>query len=217
MLLPLPARRSWMDAQPYAYQCPPLVMANQWGWQITCPAEVSVSWDGSPEPAGVRVEVAPPFAGSIKSQFGQGIITFGPPWLFRTSEGWDLLVKGPSNHWKPNCAPLEGVIETWWLPYTFTLNWKLVSPGTVTFARGEPLAQIVPVPHATFRESTAIELPIASDPDACAQLATWARERELRAKEAVTTHHLYRKAEGVVGHLNKVPVPKLIRGGRAGG
>ena len=38
------------------------------------------------------------------------------------------MVKGPSNHWKPNCAPLEGVVETWWLPYTFTLNWKIVSP-----------------------------------------------------------------------------------------
>ena len=46
MLLPLPPRRSWMDERPYSYQCPPLVMANQWGWQITCPANVEVSWDG---------------------------------------------------------------------------------------------------------------------------------------------------------------------------
>ena len=211
MLLPLPTRRSWMDEQPYSYQCPPLVMANQWGWQITCPAEVNVSWDGSSEPTGLRVEVEPQYAGSIKSQFGQGIVTFGPPWLFRTPKEWDLFVKGPSNHWKPNCAPLEGVIETWWLPYTFTLNWKVVTPGVVTFARGEPLAQIVPVPHFTFRESTAIEVPVESDPDARDQMARWVAERERRSNEKVTTHHLYRKADGIAEHLNKVPVPKITR------
>ena len=159
VLEPAPMRRGWMDAQPYAYQCPPLTVANQWGWQILCPTDVAVAWDGSPEPAGVRVKVDPRFSAAIKSQFGQGIVTFGPPWLFRTSAGWDLLAKGPSNHWKANCTPLEGVVETWWLPYTFTLNWKIITPGVVTFTRGEPLGQLVPVPHATFRHATARSRP----------------------------------------------------------
>src|SRR5947209_8282190 len=39
-LEPAPMRRAWMDAQPYAYQCPPLAVANQWSWQILCPADV---------------------------------------------------------------------------------------------------------------------------------------------------------------------------------
>ena len=106
-------------------------------------------------PGGPAIEVAPQFEPAIKSQFGAGIVTFSPPWLFRTPPGWDLYLKGPSNRWKPNCVPLEGVIETWWLNYTFTLNWKLVEPGTVVFARGESLGQLVPVPHATFQDATA--------------------------------------------------------------
>ena len=88
-----------------------------------------VGW--KPGLEGLRVEVPPQFDPAIKSQFGAGIVTFSPPWLFRTPPGWDLYLKGPSNRWKPNCVPLEGVIETWWLNYTFTLNWKLVQPGTV--------------------------------------------------------------------------------------
>ena len=211
MILPLPARRSWMDAQPYAYQCPPMVVANQWGWQITCPADVRATWDGTPSPAGVRVEVDPTYAPAIKSQFGEGIVTFGPPWLFRTPPGWDLMAIGPSNHWKPNGAPLEGVIETWWLPYTFTLNWKVVAPGVLTFARGEPLAQLLPVPHGTFRDSTLVEAPIASEPALQDGMNRWVAERHRRSTEKTTTHHLYRKAEGVEEHLTKVAVPKLTR------
>lgn len=211
VLEPAPMRRGWMDAQPYAYQCPPLTVANQWGWQILCPTDVAVAWDGAPEPAGVRVKVDPRYHAAIKSQFGQGIVTFGPPWLFRTAPGWNLLAKGPSNQWKANCAPLEGVVETWWLPYTFTLNWKLVAPGVVTFARGEPLGHLVPVPHATFQGANAVEAPLGSDPEAEAGLLHWQAERQRRAQEKVTTHHLYRKAEGIEDHLVRVPVPELKR------
>jgi hypothetical protein len=148
-LRPSPARRHWMSQAPHSYKWLPLVIANQWGWQILCPTDVRVTWDGSPDRLGVLVEVDPKYAPAIKSQFGSGIVTFSPPWLFRTPGGWDLYAKGPSNRWKENCVPLEGVIETWWLNSTFTLNWKLVEPGTVMFARGESLGQLVPVPHAT--------------------------------------------------------------------
>ncbi len=208
-LVPAPPRRDWMDAQPYAYQCPPLTVANQWGWLILCPTDVLVAWDGSPDPSGVKVRVDPAYSSAIKSQFGQGIVTFGPPWLFRTSRGWDLQVRGPVNHWKTNCAPLDGIVETWWLPYTFTLNWKIVTPGIVAFKRGEPLAQLVPVPHATFQGARAVEAPISSDPDAAEGLLRWQSERQRRADQKVTTHHLYRKAEGIDNHLVRVPVPPV--------
>src|SRR5262249_29956471 len=117
-LEPAPPRRGWMDAQPYSYQCPPLTVANQWGWQILCPIDVVAAWDGTPDRAGVCFQIDSRYAMAIKSQFGEGIVTFSPPWLFRTPPGWSLYAKGPSNLWKPNCVPLEGIIETWWLPYT---------------------------------------------------------------------------------------------------
>ncbi|MFI5458793.1 MAG: DUF6065 family protein [Isosphaerales bacterium] len=209
-LRPSPPRRHWMDELPHAYKCLPLLMANQWGWQILCPTDVAVTWDGSPALSGLRIEVAPQFEPAIKSQFGSGIVTFSPPWLFRTSPGWNLYLKGPSNRWKPNCVPLEGVIETWWLNYTFTLNWKLVEPGSVFFARGESLGQLVPVPHATFQDATALEAPIGLlEPAAAQELLQWQERRRLLADQRDNVHHLYRKAEGVLEHLQRVDVPPL--------
>jgi hypothetical protein len=209
-LRPSPPRRQWMNELPYSYQCLPLVMANQWGWQILCPTDVRVTWDGTPDLPGLRVEVKPQYAPAIKSQFGAGIITFSPPWLFRTPPGWDLYAKGPSNRWKPNCVPLEGVIETWWLNYTFTLNWKLVEPGTVVFAEGESLGQLVPVPHSTFQNASALEAPIGLvEPQAAQELVQWLEKRRLMAGQKVNVHHLYRKAEGIEEHLQRVPVPPI--------
>jgi hypothetical protein len=211
-LRPSPSRRAWMSEHPTAYQCLPMVVANQWGWQVLCPTDVRVIWDGSILPSGLRVEVDPKWSPSIKSRFGRGIVTFSPPWLFRTPPGWDLYAKGPSNRWKPNGSPLEGVIETWWLNYTFTLNWKLVEPGELQFAAGESLAQLFPVPHATFKDATAIEAPINdSEPEAAAELLRWLEERRRVASTPTPTHRLYLKAEEIEDHLTKVPVPPFTR------
>jgi Family of unknown function (DUF6065) len=207
-LRPSPARRHWMDELPHAYKCLPLVVANQWGWQVLCPTDVIATWDGRAGLEGLRVEVPSQFAPAIKSQFGAGIVTFSPPWLFRTPPGWDLYLKGPSNRWKPNCVPLEGVIETWWLNYTFTLNWKLVQPGTVVFRQGESLGQLLPVPHSTFEDATALESPIGLlEPKASTELLEWQERRQSIAAQKDNVHHLYRKAAGIEDHLQRVDVP----------
>jgi hypothetical protein len=212
VLRPSPVRRHWMSGHGNAYQCLPMVVANQWGWQVLCPADVRVIWNGVPGTEGLRVEVDPRWALAVRSQFGQGIVTFSPPWLFRTPPSWDLYVKGPSNRWKPNCVPLEGVVETWWLNYTFTLNWKLVEPGVVDFACGESLAQLVPVPHTTFQDAQASESPIgAVEPEAVEELLRWRAERRRIADQPVRTHKLYIKAEEIEEHLTKVPVPPVVR------
>jgi hypothetical protein len=209
-LRPSPPRRNWMDESTHTYKCLPLVIANQWGWQILCPTDVVVTWDGNPNPSGLHVQVAPQYLPAIKSQFGSGIVTFSPPWLFRTTQGWDLYLKGPSNRWKPNCVPLEGIIETWWLNYTFTLNWKLVEPGMVSFARGESLGQLVPVPHTTFQDATALEAPIGLlEPHAADELLQWQERRRQLADQKVNVHNLYRKAEGIEEHLQRVSVPAI--------
>lgn len=209
-LRPGPSRRNWMDLSKHAYHCLPLVMANQWGWQILCPTEIVATWNGNPNLEGLRVNVAPQYRPAIKSQFGWGIVTFSPPWLFRTPPGWDLYVRGPTNRWKANCVALDGVIETWWLNYTFTLNWKLIEPGTVVFAKGESLGQLVPVPHATFENSQAIEAPIGLlEPNASKELMAWQQKRHEVAGQKVNVHLLYRKAEGIEEHLRSLDVPAV--------
>lgn len=87
------------------------------------------------------------------------------------------------------------------------MNWKLVEPGTVEFAPGESLGQLVPVPHSTFEQAHAAEGPVDADPATTAELLRWQEERRKRITEPVRTHHLYRKAEGIDDHLVKVGVP----------
>ncbi|AMB47703.1 DUF6065 family protein [Methylobacterium sp. AMS5] len=73
-----------------------------------------------------------------------------PVRLFRASPGWALIARGPPNSPRDGIAPLEGLVETDWLPFTFTMNWRFTRLGTVRFAKGECFCFIAPVPHETF-------------------------------------------------------------------
>ena len=104
------------------------------------------------------------------------------------------------------------MIETWWLNYTFTLNWKLVEPGTISFARGESLGQLLPVPHATFEDATAVEAPIGLlEPEAAQDLLKWQETRRPIAGQKDNVHHLYRKADGIEEHFSESMCPPFAR------
>jgi len=67
------------------------------------------------------------------------------PYLFRTTRGYNLLVRGPANSPKDGAYPLEGLVETDWSVATFTMNWKLTRPDLpVTFVVDEPICMVVP-------------------------------------------------------------------------
>ena len=83
-----------------------------------------------------------------------------------------------------------------------------MEPGTVFFAQGESLGQLMPVPHATFQDATALEAPIGLvEPNAAKELLEWQERRRLVANQKVNVHQLYRKAEGIDEHLQSVSVP----------
>ncbi len=150
-LKPAHGKREWMDQTPekFAYRCLPLVMANQAGWVVTCPRSFSAVWNGKPDPdsSQIRFLDGKPPADGIKSHFGSGVITFSLPWLFRTDPGYGLWARGPTNAPKDNLFALDGIIETDWAPYTFTMNWKIIKPKTeVYFKAGDPICHLVPFP-----------------------------------------------------------------------
>ena len=64
----------------------------------------------------------------VSSNFGYGIVTWYLPYLFRTSPGYNLWVRGPVNSPKDGIVPLEGLVETDWAEATFTVNWKITRP-----------------------------------------------------------------------------------------
>jgi hypothetical protein len=173
---PAPADRDWMDNidQRFAYRCLPLTIANAHGWEILCAAGFIAVWDGGPALAAVTVT---PDEGKISpalSHFGFGVLTFHVPCLFRTELGFDLMVSGPINRPKDAIAPLTGLIETDWSPYSFTMNWQFTRPKTaVRFEKGEPFCHIMPLRRGEI-ESVKPELRSLSDnPELKRQHDTW--------------------------------------------
>ena len=49
-IVPGRAQRDWMDAftDRHPYRCLPLTMANSTGWEILCPFDIEIAWDGGP-------------------------------------------------------------------------------------------------------------------------------------------------------------------------
>lgn len=145
-----------MDALPerFANRCLPLRIANESGWFILNSHSFTAHWEGYGYQDSLKVEYhegdEPYPAGT---NFGSGILTFRIPFLFRTEPGWNLHVRGPANMPKPFCSPLEGIVETDWSPYTFTMNWQITEPfEPVTFEKEEPICQIVPVKRGQLEE-----------------------------------------------------------------
>lgn len=147
-IVPAFRAREWMDETDdgFAYRCLPLLIANQLGWFLLNTQKLCITWSGGNSQDSLRVEApegGPPKLAS--SHFGEGVVTWDVPYLFRTSPGYNLLVRGPANWPKEGIYPLEGLVETDWLGATFSINWKMTRPDCeVTFEPGEPLAMIVP-------------------------------------------------------------------------
>jgi hypothetical protein len=151
---PAPREREWMDRayRKFPYRCLPLVMANQYGWEILSTHHIRASWDGTSRPEGLLVEnLYGDGCLHCHSHFGEGVLTFQIPFIFKTPDGWNLMVRGPANNPKDGIAALDGIIETDWAHSTFTMNWRFTRAGTIEFAIGEPVCLFFPIQRGVLK------------------------------------------------------------------
>jgi hypothetical protein len=177
---PSPPHRPWMGATPerFAYLCLPLVAANVSGWELLCPVGFTASWNGGPEPEAVQVTLASPHTWAPLGHFGNGILTLHTGYVFRTSAGHNLWVRGPTNTFKDGLAPLDGVIEADWLPYGFTMNYCFTRPHqTVRFEEGEPFCCIHPMPRSYLGRIDPTTRLLKAHPNLARQYRSWRRAR----------------------------------------
>ena len=145
---PSSSRREWMDAtdERFAYRCLPLSIANAHGWVICCGGSFEAEWNGGS--AEQDVEVRPLGDGPVtaSSHFGYGNLTFLPGAMFRTDPGHNLWITGPPNAFKDGIQPLSAVVEADWMPYTFSMNWKITRPHhRIRFTKGDPYCFLFPI------------------------------------------------------------------------
>lgn len=140
--------RAWMDEtfKRNANRCLPLLIANQAGWWLRNSQEFSVIWRGGQSPADLKITYEDAsLPAPAESIFGHGIVSFRIPYFFRTSPGWNLLVRGPANFPKDGVSPLEGLIETDWTPASFLMSWQVTrSDARISFAADDPICMVVP-------------------------------------------------------------------------
>lgn len=163
---PANSKRDWMDVSvnKNPYRCLPLSMANSWGWEILSTAKFTATWDGGMTPNSVKVTLLKGH-GAPEGYFGEGTLTWHPGYMFKTEFPYGLYVTGAPNYPKPNVIPLSGVVETHWLPFTFTANWRFTQPGTFTMDIGEPFCQIFPIDMNVF-ENMEAEIRTLHEPEA---------------------------------------------------
>lgn len=181
-LVPSEPRRPWMDATPngYANRCLPLLIANQSGWLVLNDARVRFVWDGGREREAVTVSYDPGDEPDIPalSHFGSGVVTWRLPWLFRTSPGWNLVVRGAPNDPRPGACPLDAVVETDWAVSPFTMNWQLTRPGEeVVVERGSPLCLLHPQRRGELESVVTEVVDVSAHPDLVAGFTAWAQDR----------------------------------------
>jgi hypothetical protein len=181
-IIPGRSSRNWMDNTKlrYAYRCLPLGIANAMGWEILLPAGITAKWNGGVELADLTIESADPKWPTDRlaiSHFGHGVLTFPLGYLFRTDPGIALWVRGVPNQPKDGIAPLDGLVETDWLDFTFTMNWQFTRPGSVTFEKDEPFCFITPISYHALDEVVPEILPIAENNDLAARYRAYSEAR----------------------------------------
>lgn len=158
-------KREWMDEYIHMYRCLPMTIANQNGWVIPSPCDIHVVWFGGLDKERMHFWVDADYNKDytkkshwVKCHFIGGVVTFEFDFIIRTNPGTNILVRGAPNFFIDGIVPLEGVVESDWLDYSFTMNWKITTPNKViTFKKGDPICFIQPVPH-NYSESFNFEI-----------------------------------------------------------
>lgn len=181
-LVPGRSERDWMDdfAGRHPYRCLPLTMANTTGWELLCPFGFEAEWDGRMGADSIRFQPdadAEFFDHFAASHFTEGVVTFHTGWLFRTPPGWALRASGVPNRFKHGIGALEGLTETDWLPYPFTMNWRFTAPGVVRFKKDEPFCFIQPVEHRRIAAFRPVRASMDEDADLALQYRKWMEVR----------------------------------------
>ena len=168
-IVPLELKREWMSETrgKYAYRCLPLNIANQYGWAVLSPVDFSVSWYGGQHEANVDVfSNDPNFKDSIVlSHFGDGTFTIPLDFIIKTPENYSTYIRGIPNKLYTILKPLDAIVETDWLPFTFTYNFRFTDFGVAEFKKGEPLFCFFPIERNSVENFALSELKLSDNPE----------------------------------------------------
>lgn len=211
-------KRRWMDkTEGNAYKCVPMNVANSYGWTVLSPAEFSATWDGGEAKHSLHIDIPndSPFQFAA-SEFGHGILSIVPDFIVRTSKNVSLYVRGVPNQIAVGLQPFDGIVETDWLPFTFTFNYKFIKPGRLTIKKDQPLFTFFPVERGYIESFDTRDINVYEDKEFYEDYLKYSdlRDSQNSGKEgknggAYLKGRLYEKEFDIENHIKKVSLPEF--------
>ena len=218
-IIPLRIKRKWMfnTKNKFAYECVPLNVANQYGWAVLSPTDFSISWWGGVNPDDVEIHIKEDdFKHNFLNYFGESIFTIHPDFIIQTPENYSTYIRGIPNGDKRGIKYLDAIVETDWLPFTFTYNIQLMEPGTYNFKKGEPLFTFFPIERNTVENFELKEQNLINTEDLNLSYLRYAKHSSERFEDG-SHENLYRKGVDPDGKKYNIKnhIVKLIFGGKS--
>jgi hypothetical protein len=146
-------KRDWFTQ--FFYTCLPLSIANMQGFIVSLPYEIKVIWNGGLTKDSIIIEYGEEFKKyendffvEVRSDFGHGIFTLYLPVTLKTPPGINLMTIAPPNFPLPGLSPMNGVVESDNIRFSFTFNIKIDLINTpITIPANTPLAGLLPIPR----------------------------------------------------------------------
>jgi hypothetical protein len=206
---PLSAKREWLKNS-NGLHCPPMMLANTLGWYYGLEEDITFNWNGEMMPGSVKItntKTGDPVHNSIaNNNFGEGVVTFGGTrGFFETTEGYSLLLSGPTNMWIDGIHPCTGIVETDWSAFPFTMNWKMTMINQdILIPKDYPVMCFIPIKITDFEEFK-IEYKDAEKWEKIDQINVFSQNRSKDGvvKENDETHGLYLNGKNAYGEKIK--------------
>ncbi len=161
---PLSINREWMDNtwEAHAYKCFPVGLANQLGWSISFPEDITFIWDGITDSLPEHVKI---LSGEKYAYAGRanGTISFNTGVMFKTEDHLSLLSMPAPNHFIDGAQAFTTLISTSFFRGELPCAWMITKPNVeITIKAGTPIISIIPIDLAQLQDSEIAFSPISS-------------------------------------------------------
>ena len=153
---PMQVKRDWMDntSDAHAYKCFPVSLANQIGWSISFPEDISFIWDGISNYSDEHIKI---INGEkyVHAKRGNATLSFNTGYVIKTNNGVEMQHLPPPNIFIDGVQAFSTIINTSFFDGEFPCVLKVTRPHTeITIKANTPVISIVPFKPVELQNST---------------------------------------------------------------
>lgn len=201
-LEPLSIKRDWMEDRKHSYQCYPIALANNLGWTISFPEDISFIFNGNQEDHPENITILSGHKYVFLNRLAN-TLSFNTGIMFKTPENISLLSFPVPNMTHDGYEPISNILSTSFLKGDLQPAWRILKANEViTIKAGTPIIAILPIDLAELQDSE-ITLTDKTDPsylDEISNEAEYTKALEDNHRDGIFTGY-YRKG---VNHRKEV-------------